>query len=233
MKQIVFACFALLVITSCNRMRGSGNIVKEKRQTGNFKGISAGGAFTVEVRNGPNTEVVVEADDNILRMIETEVDDNVLHIDTKDGANLDDVHLVVYVTAPEINSINSSGAATIKAIDQLKSDRKISLDASGAAHLTASVDAPEIRAEVSGAGNMEVSGKTRDYNAEVDGSGHLHSGDLKSENTIVDVSGAGNAWVHASISLKADASGAGNVHYKGGANVTVNTSGAGNVRKED
>lgn len=233
MKQIVFAFFALLVITSCNQMRGSGNVVKERRQTGNFKGISAGGAFTVEIRTGSNTEVVVEADDNIIGMIETEVEDDILHIDTKDGTSLNDVHLVVYVTAPEINSINSSGAATIKAIGQLKSDRKITLDVSGAAHLTASVDAPEVSAEVSGAGNMEVSGNTRDYSAEVHGSGNLHSGDLKSENTTVDASGAGNAWVHSSVSLKAEASGAGNVHYKGGGNVTVNTSGAGNVRKDD
>ena len=65
MKQIAFYLLAVIILGSCDQMSGSGNIVTEKRETGDFKGISAGGAFEVEVKMGPVTEVVVEADDNI------------------------------------------------------------------------------------------------------------------------------------------------------------------------
>ncbi|MEP7141630.1 MAG: head GIN domain-containing protein [Ferruginibacter sp.] len=233
MKQLVFYSFALLALASCDQRMGSGNIVTEKRQTGNFKGISAGGAFSVEVNTGPVTEVKVEADDNVIKYIETSVSGNVLEIRTKHGIGFNNAHFKVYITAPEITSINSSGAANVKVNDQLKSAGKITLEVSGAAGIAASVDAPEISAEITGAGNMDLRGRTRNYSAEVSGSGNLKSGDLKSENTEVEVSGAGQARVYASVRLKADASGAGNIYYKGGGNVESKTSGAGSIKNEN
>lgn len=233
MKQILVGVLALLVMASCNQRRGSGNVVTETRQTGEFTGISVGGSFTVELALGPVTEVKVEADDNIIHDIETRVSGNVLKIGTKDHSGFRDATLKVYITAPEINKINASGAAQVKVAGELKSRDKIALDVSGASAITTAVDAPEISAEVSGAGHIDVKGRTRQYTAEVSGSGELKSGDLKSEETEVRVSGAGNARVYASVKLKAEASGAGNIYYRGGATVDSKTSGAGNVKNEN
>ena len=233
MKQFAFYFLALVALSSCNQRTGSGNVITQKRQTGDFTGVSVGGAFTVEIKNGPVTEVEVEADDNIMELIETRVKGNTLKIRTKDGSGINNATFKVYVTAPEINSINTSGAANIKVTNQLKSSRKISFDVSGAAEIKAAVDAPEMYAEVSGAGNIELSGRTKDYVAKVSGSGDIKSFNLLSENTEVKVSGAGSAKVHASVKLKADASGAGNIHYKGGASVQQHTSGAANIKNDN
>jgi len=233
MKQIMFSLFAIMILGACNQMTGSGNIVTEKRHTGNFVGISVGGAFEVEVKKGPETIVEVEADDNVMDFIETKVSGGILKIRTKQGTNFNDAHFKVYVTAPEINSLHASGAANLKVTDQLSGTGKISLDVSGAANIKAAVDAPEVSAELSGAGNIDLSGRTRNYTARVSGSGDLKSGNLQSENTEVRVSGAGTARVHASVSLNADASGAGNIYYKGGAAVQQKKSGAGNIKNEN
>jgi putative autotransporter adhesin-like protein len=229
MKQILLFSIVLFMLASCQQMHGSGNIVKEKRETSDFTGVSAGGAFEVEIKNGPAREVEVEADDNIMKYIETEVRGGVLRINTKENVNFNDAHFKVYVTAPEINSVKSSGASDIKIKETLKSPNKISFDVSGAGNISGIADAPEIDAEISGAGNITMSGRTRNYTAKVSGSGNLKTGDLQSETAEVRVSGAGNAWVHASVRLKANASGAGNIHYKGGAEVEQHSSGAGNV----
>jgi hypothetical protein len=53
--------------------------------------------------------------------------------------------------------------------------------------------------------------------------------DLMAESADVNVSGASNADVFASVNLKAEASGASNIRYKGKPSVSSNTSGAGNV----
>ncbi|MBC7890130.1 MAG: DUF2807 domain-containing protein [Ferruginibacter sp.] len=233
MKHLLVCFFALLLLGSCDHRTGSGNIITEKRNTGDFTGISVGGAFTVEIKTGPVTAVEVESDDNVIRFIETTVSGNTLKIRTKNGAGFNYAHFKVYITAPEIKSIHTSGAANVKVNGALKSEGKISFDVSGAGDITASVDAPEISAELSGAGTIDLSGRTRNYEAEVSGSGNLKSGNLQSENTDVQVSGAGTARVHASVKLKANASGAGNIYYKGGANVQQKTSGAGNVRNEN
>jgi carbon monoxide dehydrogenase subunit G len=177
--------------------------------------------------------VVVESDDNIIKYIETNVSGNVLEIKTNHSMGFNNAHYKVFITAPAINSIEASGAANIKAKDQLKSSGKISFDISGAAEVTASVDAPEVEVEISGAGNMDLSGRTRSYKAKVTGSGDLKAADFLSENADVDVSGAGSAKVHASVSLKAEASGAGNISYKGGASVQQKTSGAGTIKSDN
>ena len=232
MKYVVICFLAAISFSSCNQMHGSGNIIREKRETGDFKGLSVGGAFEVEVKNGP-TNVEVEADDNIMKMIETDVRNGVLRIRAKDGTNFQDATFRVFVSTPQLQSVKSSGASNVKLKDLVKSDESLEFDVSGAAHIAGAVDAPEVNAEISGAGKLELSGRTRDYVARVSGSGELKSSELRSENTDVHVSGAGNARVHASVLLKGDASGAGNIIYNGGARVEQHTSGAGSVKKED
>lgn len=233
MKKLLILAAIVFSVASCAHIEGSGNIVTEKRQVSNFKGISAGGGFEVEIKTGPVISVEVEADDNLIKLIETRVSGNILRIDTKDDFNFHDGHYKVYITAPEITSIKSSGAADVKALDILKSGSRISLDASGAGNIKATVDAPEIETEASGAGNIEISGKTREYTAKASGSGNIKSSKLLSENTDAHASGAGSVHVHASVSLKAHASGAGSVYYRGGGSVDKSVSGAGSVKSED
>jgi len=233
MKNLLILAAIVFSAASCHHIEGSGNIVTEKRQTGDFKGVSAGGGFEVEIKTGPVTSVEVEADDNLIKLIETRVSGDMLHIESKDHFSISDGHFKVYITAPEINTIKSSGAANVKALDLLKSNSKIFLDASGAGNITAEVDAPEIETEASGAGNIEVSGRTREYNAKASGSGNIKSSKLMSENTEAEASGAGSVHVHSSVSLKANASGAGSVYYKGGGSVQQKVSGAGSVKSEE
>lgn len=231
MRKIVFFAAIIIAFTSCDRLSGSGNIVTEKRALDNFTGISVGSAFEAEIKSGPYA-VEVEADDNLMKHIKTRVTGGILKIEFKKNTSITNAHLKVYITAPEINRINSSGAARVKVIDQLKSSGKIILETSGAGNIEAAVDAPEIETEVSGAGSIDVKGRTRSHSAKASGGGSIKSKELLSENTVAKSSGAGNIHVHASVSLKANASGAGNVFYTGGASVESHASGAGSVRKE-
>jgi len=232
MKQIVFFAFSLVVLNSCRQIRGSGNIVTETRTTGDFTGISAGGAYEIEIKNGPVTEVKVEADDNIIKYIETRVSGNTLHIKTKDGVNFNDGHFKVYITAAEIRKINGSGAANIDFKSILKNEDKITLEAAGAASIDGEVDAPEI-VEASGAAKIKLSGRTRNYKTEASGSADLKTGELMSETTKVHASGAATAHVYSSVSLNADADGAASIYYSGAGSTVVKTSGAANIKKDD
>ena len=48
MRYLLFFVVTLFVVTSCSQMKGSGNIVKQKRETAVFTGVEAGGAFEVK-----------------------------------------------------------------------------------------------------------------------------------------------------------------------------------------
>lgn len=232
MKNLI--CFLLVVgFCSCHQVDGNGNVVTEKRTTSQFKAISVGGVFEVELKTGPHISVVVEADENLLPYIDTKVIDEVLKINTRTRFSIGKGHFKVYVTAPEINELNSSGAAIIKVVDVLKTEEKFRFKSSGAGQIKAAVDAPEIIVKTSGAGMITLSGLTKNLQVDCTGAGNANLKELLSETTDVKVSGAGNAHVHASVNLVVKASGAGNVFYSGEAAIQKTLSGAGSVKKED
>ncbi len=233
MKQIFFFAIMLLLITSgCHQFTGSGNIITQDRKTDPFKGISAGSAFEVEINNGSFNKVTVECDDNLMPYIKTKVVNGVLKISTSEMGGFNNAHMKIFVTAPEIDFINASGAATIKANSELKSANKINIESSGAATIKAAVNVPQIFAEASGASTIELSGRTRQYTAKTSGSAGLKTANLQSETTAITASGASSAHVHASVSLIANASGAANIHYSGAGNLQKKTSGAANINPE-
>jgi hypothetical protein len=71
MKHFLILLFTIFTLASCDQTTGSGNIVTETRKTSIFDAISVGGSFEVEVKTGEVISVVVEADDNIMKYIET------------------------------------------------------------------------------------------------------------------------------------------------------------------
>jgi hypothetical protein len=233
MKQLGLLALTILLFSACRQVQGSGNIVTETRNTGDFNGVEAGGAYEVELKNGSRTEVKVEADDNLIKDIETTVSGHTLHIRTRDGINFNNGHYKVYVTAPDISSVHSSGASEIAIKNVLKSNDKLELEASGAAKISGEVDAPEVSTEATGAADINVSGRTREYHAEASGSGTVKTDDLMSETATANASGAASIHVYASVKLDADASGAANIYYKGAASVSQKTSGAANIKKDD
>ena len=149
MKQLLFFILTLTVLSSCHFITGSGNIISETRAIGNFNGISAAGGFNVEVKIGPVSEVIVEADDNVMKYIETTVSGNTLKIRLGDHINISNAHMKVYVTAPGINSIKASSGSDVVVKDLLKSDHKLNFTASSAGTIITEIDAPEVEAGTS------------------------------------------------------------------------------------
>ncbi|MEP7166041.1 MAG: head GIN domain-containing protein [Ferruginibacter sp.] len=230
MKKLLIIVLSFSILVGCRYRKGSGNIVTERRNTASFTGLSVGGGFDVEIKSGP-PEVLVEADDNIIKFIETIVVGGELKI-RLDHINLRNAHLKVYITAPELNSIKSSASAKIEAIDVLKSEKGISLQSSSGSEIKAELEAPEITAHASSGGELNLSGRTRDLNAESSSGSTINAKSLLSEHTIVSASSGASADVHASLTLDASASSGANVTYRGAANVKKSVSSGGEVEKE-
>ncbi len=233
MKQLLFLSIILMVLSSCHFTTGSGNIITEKRVTGNFNGISVSSGFDVELKTGPVTEIIVEADDNIMQYIETTVSADILKIGIENMHSLSDAHLKVYITAPEITSIKASSGADVVSRDVLKNDGKLSFNASSAASIVTDLDAPEVAANTSSGASITLRGKTKNYHATASSGANLKTEDLLTENTVVTASSGGKANVHASVSLSATASSGANVNYRGAANVQKTVSSGGSVDKKD
>jgi hypothetical protein len=152
----------------------------------------------------------------------------------KPGFNLDPTgDMKVYVSAPVYNDIDVSGACDIIGQGTITNPENLSMHISGAGDMQMDINAPQISAEVSGSGSVNLKGETKSVDINLTGAANAHCFDLKSENTKVDISGAGTADVYASVKLDAEVSGAGTVNYKGGGQVDKQISGAGSVNKAD
>jgi hypothetical protein len=233
MKYLLFFAVIAFVAGSCTQLNGSGNIIKQKRETGSFTGVEAGGAFEVEIKKGATTEVIVESDDNIISYIKTKVVGDILEISHNDGFSFGNGHFKVYITIATLNYIKASGASNIKAIDEIKSSEDMNIESSGAANITANVNTPNIKIEASGASHVELTGKTRKLTAVSSGSAGIKCAALKSENADLSASGASTIHAYASISIEASASGAANIYHLGTNNIKEQTSGAAGIKSEN
>lgn len=233
MKHTITFLLLLIAFSSCRFSKGSGDIITENRSVDNFTGITVSNDFEVEVKIGPVTSVVVEADDNIMKYIEISTIGNTLKISTENLHNYSDVHMKVYVTTPSLKTIKASTSAQVVVTNIITSDNKLTFRASSAASIKAEVNAPEIETDASSSATINLSGKTKTYKAEASSSGDIKSFDLLSENTTANVSSSASIQVHASVNLNAKASSSGSIEYKGAAAVSKSESSSGSVEKKD
>ncbi len=229
----------VMILGSCRhwgkRVRGNGNIRTEDRSVGNFKNVEVGGSINVYVSQGSPSSVKLEGDENIIRYIEVFQEGDRLIVRNKDGYNLDPSgDMKVYVTTPIYNEIETSGASDIVGQGKITNPEDLKIRVSGAGDVKMELDAPRVTTEVSGSGSLHLKGNTKELEFDLSGVGSANCYDLLSENTRVNISGAGSAEVFASVKLEAEVSGVGSIHYKGNpTEVKQSVSGAGSVSKEN
>ncbi len=233
---LTFLAFAGLV--SCRfmgkRVHGNGVIKTIERPVSSFQEVEANGDIKLLVSQGDLKSVRIEGDENILSYIEVIQEGEKITIQPKNGFNLMPSNdLNVYVSSPKYRSIEVSGSSDIIGQNKITNTEELSLGASGAGDIKMEVDAPKVSAGNSGSGSVSLKGQAKDLNIELSGAGHAYCYDLLTENTTVEISGAGSAQVYASVNLKAEVSGAGTINYKGNASVSQSISGAGSVNKTD
>lgn len=216
-------------------VRGNGNWKTEERSVGSFHSVEVNGSMDVLVAQGDFQPVRIEADENLMRYIEVFLEGDRLVVQNKMGYNLHPTRkMKVLVTAPSYSKIDVSGACNILGQGKINNPEDLGLEVSGAGDIKMDINAPRLDVEVSGSGSVDLKGETRDFSVSLSGAGKVRCFDLKSENTKLDISGAGDAQIYASMSIDADVSGAGSVQYKGSPQkVDQHVSGAGSVRKVD
>jgi hypothetical protein len=225
---------AVLGLSACQMtgVTGSGNIVTEARQVSGFVRVVVSGVGDAVLVQGAEEGVVVEADDNLMQYVRTEVRDGTLYLDTRAGGgpvSLRPTKTIRYtVTLKSLEGITVSGAGDVTA-DALETG-KLDIAVSGAGDVSiGSLKAEALAVAVSGAGNIEVSGEVGAQVIAISGAGDYLAGDLMSASAAVAISGAGDATVWATGTLDARVSGVGSVSYYGEPTVTRSVSGVGSI----
>jgi Putative auto-transporter adhesin, head GIN domain len=197
--------------TSTTGTQGSGVPATEARHVAAFAAVDLAGANRVAVRVGGKRSVVVHADDNLVKLITTEVRNGVLVIGNT-GSFTTKSPMRVDVTVPTLTTATLSGTGILN------------LDA---------VNGERFTARVPGTGVLRVSGTVDRLDATLGGSGDMQLENLVARAARVGVPGSGRLQVHATEMLKATVSGSGAIFYRGNpSSVTQSVTGSGVIIKQ-
>lgn len=202
------------LITGCvfhhGEVIGSGQRQKQIREIAAFTSISTEGAYEIDFEAQKPLSLEIEADDNILPIITTDVSNGVLRIRSKTGFSVNQP-IKLRITAPNLEGLSASGAGKIE-VSGLQNE-KFELDSSGA---------PTIK----------ISGQTKALEINANGAGKIDAHKLRSLEADVKSNGVAKVEVFASEELKATVSGPSQVIYSGDPKVTKSVNGPGSVEKK-
>ena len=215
MKKItivfLIACIALVAGCHWVGIRGNGRIKTDERTISAFPNVDASGAFQIEWKSGAPT-LSITTDENLLSYIDKQISGETLHLHTRE--QIWPTHGIKVV----ISSPTRTGAKT-----------------SGAVKLTANqLSGPRFALESTGAAEVKLDGNIDELLADMTGASELHAGGLQTKTTEISTTGAADAEIAVSETLKVALTGAGKVSYSGNPKtIEKHISGAGSIRHRD
>ncbi|WP_136468838.1 head GIN domain-containing protein [Flagellimonas onchidii] len=226
---VVFASSCIMDVNFGNGKKGNGEVVEESRKvTEDFTEISASEGLDVFVTQNSKFKIDVEADENIIDLIATDIKDGKLRIHTIE--NIGRATKKIYVSLPKVSGLRSSSGADLIVQNVIESE-KIELDASSGSDLKVELIASEVSADASSGAGIKVSGQADMLYADASSGADIRAGELMVKKCNADASSGADISINVSESLVADASSGADIRYSGEASVQAKKSVSGSVYK--
>jgi Putative auto-transporter adhesin, head GIN domain len=211
---------------------GSGQSRTETREASGFAAVAMRGDIDVVVRQAAKESVQVTADDNLLPLLETVVENGTLRIQWKRGESIRTrAKTLVTVDVVKLTAVSLSGSGDLQ-VEPLKTPSlALSISGSSDAKL-AQLETGELKISISGSGDVVASGKAAKLVISIAGSGDVQARELTADEASISIAGSGDAKLTAAKTLAVSIAGSGDVEYGGGAVLSqARVAGSGSVRQ--
>ncbi|WP_437373242.1 head GIN domain-containing protein [Maribacter litoralis] len=234
--RITVALILALLLSSCrfdinfgSGQAGNGVVVEETREiTEEFTEVSASEGLEVFVSQGTDFDIAVEADENIIDFIGTDIKNGKLKIHCVE--NIGRATKKIFVTMPNVTGLYASSGAHLTTENKIQSD-KLEIDASSGAILNAIVQATNMDIDASSGANISLEGTANEVYVDASSGSNVRANDLATSEANADASSGANISIDVKDNLTAEASSGGNISYKGDPTVQKNKSVSGSVHK--
>ncbi len=213
--------FWLLRRSACNGcnfnfgpgLKGSGKVVSEDRPVADFSAIEATAVIDIILRQGGSEGLKIEADDNLISEIKTEVAGGRLKISMPKNFKINSTSgIKAFITVKNLEELEVTGVSTVTCESQLALDH--------------------FKLNFTGVGDVTLRGTCNDAELRNTGVGDVEAVDFVCKNLKIRNSGTGDVRCRADGELSIQNSGVGDVEYAGAATVTeVSSTGVGKVKK--
>ena len=211
-------------------VKGNGNIAKKECKVDDFSEIELNCSADLYITQGSNNKVVVEADENLIDMIETRVSGQTLKIDI-DGRISRSTKLDVHVTVAELHRLQVNGSGDVES-ENTVSGIGLEVNVNGSGNIEMDLDVKNVDSRINGSGDIELSGVSGDFSLKVNGSGTFEGEDMRLNVCKISVMGSGDVEMSGSASeveITQSASGDINLYNLRAENVIARGSGSGDM----
>ena len=183
----------------CDCIKRTGDIVVDIRQIGGFDRIQVENNVNVFVIEDSVFEVRVEAGENIVSLIKTEVKNNTLIVRNKNRCNWTRSYqkpLNVYVHLPKLTYITSDGTGNIRSQNTFHTDT-IDVQTMNSGDVELAVDNARVRTHMFGSGDIILKGATDEHDCSIGGTAYIYAGTLRTNYTYIHTFTLGSCYIHA------------------------------------
>ena len=236
MKRVIALVFLALLLINCSKGQvvvGSSNIISQEKQLSAYDRIEVLGSYDVIFTDGEVGKIKIKAPDNILPLIQTEVSDGLLRIDTGKNRYRVKEPIIIYVPVDSrLKQVVIKGSADIYTEKSLET-KALEVDVYGSGDVRLQVDVSSLALKIDGSGDIRVGGKTDNLSININGSGDVDTSKLTAEKAAISISGAGDVSAYVTEDVDVSIAGAGDVTVKGNPKKVkqkINGSGGVNVK---
>ncbi len=196
-------------------VKGNGNIERSERDLNGFDGLKSCCSMEISVRLGQTYGLVVEADENILPYVITEVSQGMLSMRIQQGVNLTPSQRIkVFVSMPSLQNLEASSSSRTMVEGICKSDQ-LRIDISSSAKVDLHFEGRELLVEGSSSGRLELRGQAEQSRIAVSSSCQVVGNDFTSRKLRVDGSSSSRVELAVTEELRAEVSSSAKVIYSG------------------
>ncbi len=232
------ALFLLVILSfgilSCHRIKGSGHIITEARDVTGFERVSLAIPATLRITQGDSESLSIEADDNILKEILTEVHGKELFIRFRhsnfSGSVRPSRPIRCDLSCIRLSEGSIDGSGHLISHQLSSEDLKLIINGSGSVRID-SLSAEEFSAVINGSGSFDMAGSAPRQDISINGTGRYDGRELKGNSVKIDITGSGRTLVNAEEKLDVSITGRGDVRYTGNPVISRSVTGSGSIHK--
>ncbi len=211
------------------QLQGSGKMATEQRPVSGFNAVVLTGTGDLRIETGNPESLKIEADDNIIPKIRSDIEGGKLRIGFERGYSVRArVPIRYLLVVKDLKEVGLSGSGTVSTAALRADDMDVHLSGSGEIRFD-ELSATKLVAHISGSGDIKIPGTVESQEIHISGSGDYDAQDLQSRTASVSISGSGGSKLWVTEALSASISGSGDVEYYGEPKLTKSVSGSGEL----
>jgi len=189
------------------------NVITEMREIANFKAIEASGAVKVELLQDDEIGLTIEADDNLIELIVTEVTNEVLKIRLEERVGKHKA-LNVKVAFITLEALSVSAGARVTSVNTIVGLALRHVVSSGA-FSDLNLDIEKLTVEASSGAHLKLAGKVRELFLQSSSGAQVDARELTADNATVKTSSGAVNHIFVNNEMSIDASSGAIVNYYG------------------